>query len=208
MDTIKRNWWGPVIRGMLAIAFGVAIMATPGIALLTFVYLFGAYAVIDGVMAIAAMATGKRQDTAWWALLLGGAVSILAGVVAFAMPGLTALTLLFLIGARAVVTGIMEISAASRLWNRVDGAWAIGLGGVVSIIAGLLMFAFPGAGAIAMAWLVGAYAIAFGCVAIAAGFALRNTQRELEQGKVTITPLTSSTGTPASNRERELEEHL
>jgi uncharacterized membrane protein HdeD (DUF308 family) len=181
MMMLVGNWWAFVLRGIFAIIFGVLTFLWPGMALLTLVLLFGAYAIVDGVFNIVASfrATGAGQQR-WWVLLLEGIVSIIAGLVAFFMPGLTALALLYLIAAWAVVTGALEIAAAIRLRRQIRGEWLLALAGVLSIVFGVLLFLFPGPGALAVVLWIGAYAIAFGVLLIVLGVRLRRWERSVE----------------------------
>jgi len=181
MMTLVGNWWAFVIRGIAAILFGVLCFILPGMALLSLIFLFGFYALADGVLNIVAAfrRTGSGQ-LPWWALLIEGIISIAAGGLAFAIPSLTAVALLMLIAAWAVATGIMEIVAAIRLRKQITGEWALVLGGLLSIAFGVLMFLFPGAGALAVVIWIGAYAIIFGILMIALGVRLRKFVREVE----------------------------
>lgn len=171
-------WWAFVIRGIAAVLFGLLTFFMPGMALLTLVFLFGAYAIVEGAFNIAAafQRSGPRRQPAW-VLGLEGAVSVVAGVLAFVIPGITALTLLFLIAAWSIVTGVLEIVAAIRLRREIKGEWLLGLSGVLSAVFGVLLMAFPGAGALAVVIWIGAYAVVFGAVLIALGVRVRNFTR-------------------------------
>src|SRR5918911_425551 len=107
-----RHWWLLLLRGILAILFGIIALAAPGIALLAFIYLFAAYAILNGITAIVVSLQERRFLRHWWALLLEGILGIIFGILAFAWPGETALILLYLVAAWALVTGIMEIISA------------------------------------------------------------------------------------------------
>src|SRR3954469_15088793 len=111
---LARNWWVLVLRGLLAVLFGIAAFAWPGITLAALVILYGAYALVDGIFAIASVMIGRTSGMPWWALLLQGLAGIAVGIMTFAWPGITALVLLCLIAAWAVVTGIFSIVAAIR----------------------------------------------------------------------------------------------
>jgi uncharacterized membrane protein HdeD (DUF308 family) len=172
--TLARNWWVLALRGLCAIIFGILAFVWPGVTLGVLVLLYGAYALVDGVLAIIA-ALSKRQESGlpWWALLLEGLLGIAAGIVAFVWPGITALFLLFLIAGWAIVTGVFEIIAAIRLRKEIEGELWLALSGIVSIIFGVLLFARPGAGALTVVWLIGAYAIFFGIFLLALAFRLK-----------------------------------
>jgi uncharacterized membrane protein HdeD (DUF308 family) len=170
---VSRYWWVIALRGAVAILFGVLAFAWPGVTLSALVLLFGAYAVVDGVAAIIVGIKDYGERERWWATLLGGLVSLAAGIVTFMMPGLTALTLLTLIAIWAVMRGIFEIVAAIRLRKEIRGEWLMALAGALSIAFGLYMIAFPGAGAVAVVWWIGAYAVAIGLMLVVLGFRAR-----------------------------------
>jgi uncharacterized membrane protein HdeD (DUF308 family) len=175
-----RNWWVFVLRGIAAIAFGVATWLFPGMALLTLVLLFGAYALVDGVSAIVAALRARRKNAGErprWLLVIYGVVSIGAGLIAFFSPGITALALLILIAARAIVIGALEIAAAIQLRKAIRNEWLLALGGVLSIVFGVLLFLFPGPGALGLVLWIGAYAVVFGGLLIALGIRLRSLKR-------------------------------
>lgn len=171
---VSRYWWVIALRGAVAILFGVLAFAWPGVTLEALVLLFGAYAVVDGVAAIVVGIKDYGERERWWATLLGGLVSLAAGIVTFMMPGLTALTLLTLIAVWAVMRGIFEIVAAIRLRKEIKGEWLMALAGALSIAFGLYMIAFPGAGAVAVVWWIGAYAVAIGLMLVVLGFRARS----------------------------------
>ena len=176
------NWWAFVLRGLLAIAFGLLTFFRPGISLLALVYMFGFYALAEGIFNIIAAfrRTGPEQQP-WWALLLEGVLSMIAGLLAFFIPGITAMALLWLIAAWAIATGAMEIAAAIRLRRQIKGEWVLAVSGVLSILFGALLFAFPGAGALTVVLWIGAYAVVFGILLIALGIRLRQWARSTFQ---------------------------
>ena len=143
---LPRRWWLVALRGLAAIAFGILAFIWPGVTLSVLVLLFGAYAIVDGVLALyTAVRSGGKQI---WAPLLEGIVGIVAGLVAFSLPGLTALTLVFVIAAWAILTGLMEVIAAVRLRQVITNEWALIFSGVLSVVFGVLLVAQPGAGSI------------------------------------------------------------
>jgi len=176
VDILARNWWAIALRGLFAVLFGVAAFVWPGLTLAVLVILWGTYAFVDGIFTLVAAFRAAQMRMTWWPLVLEGILGIVAGVVAFIWPGITALALLYLIAAWALLTGIVEIIAAVRLRNVISGEWMLGLAGVLSIIFGVILIAAPGAGALAVIWTIGAYAVIFGIVLIALAFRLRGLQ--------------------------------
>ena len=177
--SLAKHWWALAIRGVLAILFGILTAFVPGLTLTALIFMFGAYAIIEGGFNVIAGIRGRRVERAWWALILEGVVSIAAGVIAFIMPGLTALALLYLIAAWAIVTGVLEIAAAIRLRRQIEGEWYLVLTGALSLIFGALVLYSPGAGALALVLWIGAYAIVFGVLLVAVAFRLRSARDEL-----------------------------
>ncbi len=175
IDAIARNWWLILVRGLAAIAFGIVCFVWPAISLLALVFLWGAYALVDGVGAII---WGARSR--WWLMAAVGAVSVVAGLIALFSPGLTALALLYLIAAWAIVRGATEIAAAIRLRRRITNEWLLALGGIASIAFGVLAAIFPGAGALSVLWLIGSFAIVFGALAVGLSLRLRSLQRTMQ----------------------------
>ena len=173
LNLIVRHRWLYIIRGILAIAFGVIALIWPGITLGVLVVLFGIYAIFQGVLAFVA-AFGNIREKHWWILLLEGLVGIGAGMVAFIWPGLTAVVLLVLIAIWAILTGIAEISAAIQLRKELTGEWVLALSGVASIIIGLVLIINPGIGLMAVVWLIGIYAIIYGALLTYLGIKARN----------------------------------
>ncbi|MDB5174330.1 MAG: hypothetical protein JWN51_3103 [Phycisphaerales bacterium] len=179
MVLLARNWWAFVLRGVLAILFGIFTFLRPGMALMTLILVFGFYAIFEGVLNVVAAfrRTGEADQQPWWALLIEGILSIVAGLFALFIPGLTAFVLLYIIAGWAIATGIMEIIAAIRLRHQIRGEWMLALLGVLSIALGILLALFPGAGALAVVLWIGAYAVVFGGLLIGLGMRLRRWAR-------------------------------
>jgi uncharacterized membrane protein HdeD (DUF308 family) len=168
------HWWALAIRGAIAIIFGLAALLRPDIALEALILLFGAYALVDGVFAIVGVFGGTRGGTPRWLLLIEGIAGILAGIIAFVLPGLTAIVLLYLIAAWAVVTGIFEIASAIRLRQEIRGEWALIVGGALSVLFGVILAVIgPVAGLLSLIWLIGVYAVAFGILMLITAFQVR-----------------------------------
>lgn len=173
LHALAKNWWLLLLRGILAIVFGILAFAWPGITLVTLVLFYGAYALVDGIFAIAAAIMGGAPGSRWW-LALVGLFGIAAGILTFAWPGLTALVLLFFIAGWAIAMGVFEIVGAIRLRKEIDNEWWLILGGIVSVLFGIVLLARPGAGALALIWVIGSFAILFGILNIAFALRLRN----------------------------------
>jgi uncharacterized membrane protein HdeD (DUF308 family) len=170
---LARYWWAIVLRGVVALVLGLMAFVWPGLTLAALVLLFGAYALCDGVAAIILGITEYGNRDRWWATLVGGVVSIAAGLITLFRPGVTAMVLLFVIAAWAIVRGVFDIMAAIRLRHVIDGEWLLALSGGLSIGFGLLLIAFPGAGALAVLWWIGAYLMLLGAMLVVLGFRLR-----------------------------------
>lgn len=175
------RWRMLVVRGVAAVLFGTLTLITPKISLLALVMLWGAYALVDGVSNLVLATRGARAGFRWGWLAFEGVVSIAAGVVTFVWPGITAIALLALIAAWAVVTGIAEIAAAVWLRREIRGEWLLATSGVLSIAFGVLLIVYPRSGALALAWLIGAYAVAFGALLISLGVRLKRWHRAEER---------------------------
>lgn len=171
MTDLAGNWWVLALRGALGILFGIGAFVWPGATLAALILVFGAYVFVDGVFAVVAGIGMRRQLSLWWLVVLEGVAGIGLGLLTFRSPDTTALVLLTLIAAWSIVTGIFEIVTALRIRALIENEWLMILSGVVSIIFGALLIAQPGAGAIAIVWLLGAYALLFGILTLM--FALR-----------------------------------
>ena len=181
LSVYTSSWWALLLRGIAAVLFGVLAFVWPGITLTVLVLLWGAYAFVDGAFAIAAGIRSHVENRRWWVLLLEGILGVAAGIVAFAVPGITALVLLMLIAAWAIVTGVFEIVAAIQMRKYIKGEWLLILAGIASILFGVLLFINPGAGALAVIWLIAAYAIVFGVILIALSLRLHGMVRSTDQ---------------------------
>jgi uncharacterized membrane protein HdeD (DUF308 family) len=185
LEILARYWWVLLIRGIAAIAFGVLAFVWPGLTLATLILLFGAFALVDGVFALVTAIAGRRQDESWWLGILRGVIGIGIGVVTFVDPAITALALVLYIAAWALASGVLEIAAAIRLRNEIEGEWALALAGVLSIaFAGLLLWA-PGAGALALLWWIAAWALVLGVLLVLESFKLRGLRERSGAGRRT-----------------------
>ena len=172
LHALAKNWWLEVLRGVAAIIFGILAFVWPGITLLTLVLFWGAFALVDGVLAIIAAVKGGNPMPRWW-LAIVGIAGIAAGALTFLIPGLAALVLVTFIAVWAIVLGVMEIYGAIRLRKEIEGEWFLILNGVLSVIFGILILWRPGIGALALVWIIGAYAIILGIIYVAFGLKLR-----------------------------------
>jgi len=175
---LARNWWSLVIRGLAAILLGVITVFSPGITLGALVLVFGIYALIDGLVSIAGAVKAIQKHERWGILIFEGIAGIAVFIITIAWPAITALSLVYVIAAWALITGVFEIAAAIRLRKHIEHEWLLALTGVASLILGVLMIAVPLAGALAIALWVGAYAFVFGILLVVLGFRLRNWARE------------------------------
>ncbi len=181
---LANNWWAMLGRGVVAILFGVIALTLPEATLTTLVVLWGFYALISGIIAIVAAVSGAPTGPRW-SLALEGAVALAAAAVTFLQPHLTALVLLFLVAAWALIGGVLLLVAAIRLRKEIANEFWLGLTGLVSMAFGIMLFAQPRAGAMAVVWLIGMYSIVFGALWCAFAMRLhgikkRNTKEELE----------------------------
>jgi uncharacterized membrane protein HdeD (DUF308 family) len=173
LHALAKGWWLLLLRGIAAVIFGVLAFAWPGVTLLVLVLIYGAYALVDGVLALAAAVMGRGGPIPTWWLVIVGLLGIAAGIVTFVWPGITALLLILFIGAWALVHGIFEIIGAIQLRKEIDNEWMLILSGALSVLFGLGVLILPGAGALALIWVIGAYSIVFGILMIAFAFRLK-----------------------------------
>ncbi len=173
LRALASRWWVLLLRGIAAILFGVLAFVWPGLTLVTLVLLYGAFALVDGVLSlIAAFTGGVKPAPAWW-LVVVGLLGIAAGIVTFMWPGITAILLVVFIGAWALVHGIFEIIGAIQLRKEIDNEWMLILGGVLSVLFGVVVLIAPGAGALGLVWIIAAYSILFGITFVALALRLR-----------------------------------
>lgn len=179
---VARWWWTFIVRGILAIAFGILAFFAPSLGIAVLVGLFGAWVLIDGAASILAGIRTRGSDRSWWLEILEGIAGIAAGLLALIFPLFAAEVLVLIIAAWAVVTGIFEIVAAIRLREQIRGEIWLGLAGVVSILFGIVLVLFPAAGALSLVWLIGGSAIAFGGFLVVLGWRLRGIHALVRRG--------------------------
>jgi uncharacterized membrane protein HdeD (DUF308 family) len=173
IETLKRHWWVPVIRGIAAIAFGIIAFVYPGLTIATLVLFFGAWVLIDGIFRIVGAIGHRASDSDWGWQLVIGLLGIVVGLLTFHAPQITALALVIYIAAWALMIGASEIAAAVKLRREIKGEWFLILMGLASIIFAVLLLWNPVAGAAAVIWLIAWYAVVLGVLAIFFGFRLR-----------------------------------
>ena len=170
---LSRTWWALLLRGLVAIAFGVLAWRNPGISLATLVLLFGVFTLADGILGVWTAIAGRGEHDDWWVLLLGGLLGVGIGILTFAAPGITTLALLFYIAVWAIATGALQIVAAIRLRQEIQGEWLLVLGGLLSVVLGVFLMARPGEGAVAVVRIIAAYAVIWGVVLVMLAFRVR-----------------------------------
>lgn len=182
LSVLAENWWLLLLRGIAAVIFGLLAFIWPGLTLLTLVILFGVYALFDGFIALIAAVKGRHKSTPMWWLIVVGLVSVAAGIITFIYPQITGLVLVLFIGAWALVRGLFEIVGAVRLRKEIRGEWLLIAAGMLSVLFGIAILVNPGAGALALVWLIGAYAIALGLPLIWFAFRVRKRFKQVDSG--------------------------
>lgn len=178
LHALAKNWWLLLLRGIASIVFGLLAFAWPGLTLVTLVLFYGAFALVDGVIALAAAIKGGAKPAPTWWLVVVGLLGIAVGIATFVMPGITAIALVLFIGAWALVHGIFEIIGAIQLRKEIDNEWMLILSGIVSVLFGLIVLTAPGAGALGLVWAIAAYSIVFGISFIGLSLRLKNHRHE------------------------------
>jgi uncharacterized membrane protein HdeD (DUF308 family) len=173
---LRGVWWLVLIRGILAILFGLFALFAPGTALLALVFVFGAYAIIDGITAIVAGIRHRKDESHWGWQVFQGVVSVIAGIIAFVWPGVTVLAILFVIAFWSIISGVAQIVESFTMRKRGLTSWGWTLAaGIVSVLFGIVLLAWPGAGLITLLWLVGVFALVFGVIFVVWALRLRTS---------------------------------
>ena len=176
LHTLSRYWWLILLRGIAFIVFGVLAFMWPGLTLVTLVLFYGAFALVDGVLALAhAIMGGGEMGSRWW-LALVGVAGIAVGILTFMWPGLTALLLLVFIACWAIVLGVFQIAGAIKLRKEIDNEWTLILSGALSVLFGVVLLLAPGPGAVGLIWVIAAYAVVFGVLLVMLSFRLKKHQ--------------------------------
>jgi uncharacterized membrane protein HdeD (DUF308 family) len=173
---LGKSWWALALRGLVAILFGLTALFWPGLILAVLIVLFGAYALVDGLLAVVAAFRSSGRGMRRPLLLIDGAIGILFGILTLFWPGLTALALLYIIAFWTILSGITRIAMAIMLRREIENEWSIALSGVLSVILGIVLILLPGAGLLAYAWLIGVLALAVGIALIYYAFGVRVRQ--------------------------------
>lgn len=173
IGVLARNWWALTIRGVAAVIFGILAFAWPNATWYAIAILFGAYAFVDGIFAIVGAVRAAEAHERWWPFVIEGIIGLAIAAITFYDVNLTIIALYYTLAAWAFLTGIMEIVAAIQLRKAVAGELMLIVGGIASILFGIIMVWHPVAGALAIAWLAGAYAIIFGISMIGLSLRLR-----------------------------------
>jgi uncharacterized membrane protein HdeD (DUF308 family) len=182
LSLVSRDWWVYAVRGIAAILFGIMALIWPAPTLAVLVLLFGAYAFIDGVALLVALARGDVLARSHkWITGIMGALGIVVSIVTFLWPGMTTLTLLYVVAIWATATGILQIVAAIEFRKEIDGEFFVVLGGIFSIVFGGLLVAFPGTGLLSLVWLVGFWAEMFGFSSLGLAYRLHGIDRDLNK---------------------------
>lgn len=176
---LHRTWWVLLLRGLVAIVFGVLTWLQPAASAAALVLVFGVYVFVDGLLGVYAAINSRRQSRHWWVILLWGLTGVVVGLLTVVKPAITALVLTMYIGAWALITGVMQIIAAIRLRKEIEGEWVLVLGGLISVLLGGFVLAQPGAGMMAMLWVLALYAVAFGVLMVILAFKIRKGARWL-----------------------------
>ena len=184
MDTNLKSvanavWWLVLLRGILLVIFGIIALVSPGIALLALVWVFGLFAILEGIAAVV-IGIRSRGEPQWVWTIVQGVVSVLAGIIALIWPGLTALALLFVIAFWAIVLGIGEIGGAfaSRRNGSTSWGWTLAAG-LLNVIFGVLLLIWPAGGILTLIWLVGIFALAGGIVLVVLAFKVRSVAKSV-----------------------------
>jgi uncharacterized membrane protein HdeD (DUF308 family) len=178
MVLVPGSWQSLALRGLAALLFGILALVWPDLTLWALVILFGAYVLVDGLFALAAAFRGEGRDRRGW-LAVEGVAGVLAGIITFVWPDITALALLFLIAAWALVTGVMKIAMAIQLRHEISNEWMLWLSGLVSIAFAVVLVITPGAGALVITWLIGWFAVVLAIVLFVVAWRLRRIETDI-----------------------------
>jgi uncharacterized membrane protein HdeD (DUF308 family) len=177
--SLAKNWWLLLLRGLLAVAFGILLFTRPSISVAILITFFGAYSLVDGVFSAYSAVSQRRQHEHWVLMLVGGLCGIAIGLITFYSPGITAIVLLFYIAIWSIIIGTSQIIMAVKLRAEIKGEFWLGLAGLVSVLFGLYLIYNPGAGILSVIWVLAAYAVLFGFLMIALSFRVKGLAKAL-----------------------------
>ena len=177
LPSLARHWWVFLVRGLVAIAFGLVAFFYPVATLYTFILFYAVFSIVDGLFAVVSAVRERGMGARWWLALIG-VLGVVAGAAAYLWPGLTALAVLTLIGIWALVYGVVEIIGAIRLRKEIDNEWLLLAHGILAALFGLIVLARPSAGALALIWLIALFALASGVVLVILSFRLKGLAAE------------------------------
>lgn len=173
---IQKPQWSVLLRGLLALFIGLFALFSPNITLSILVILIGAYIFANGLLAIVFSLYGRQyEDPSWWFYLSEGIVGILIGFTIFIWPAITSLILLYAIATWAIFSGVIQIITYIKLQRIFEQEILLLVGGLLSIVIGLIFFRFPIGGIVTITWIIGLYAVIFGILSIISAFKARNT---------------------------------
>ena len=181
VSELAMNWWSMGIRGVITALFGVAAIAWPNITLAVLIGLFGIFMLVDGVIAFISAIRAGQERQRWWTYVVEGLVEVGIGIAVFSVPQVTAVILLYFIAFWAIFIGIWRIATAIELRREIEGEWLWGLSGLVALLFGFAILAFPAAGALTLVRVIGIFALAFGIFSIIMSFRVRSWQHEAEE---------------------------
>jgi uncharacterized membrane protein HdeD (DUF308 family) len=183
LDLFARNWWVYVIRGAVALIFGMYAWFMPGLAMKILLTFFGIFVLIEGIFAIIGSIAGRKHSDVWWIVLLEGIAGLALGILTLTRPLYVATVIVIFVAIWAIWGGLFRIIAAVRLRREIESEWLLILGGIVSILFGLMLFKYTGAGIVAISWMIAFFATFFGVLLISFGFKVRKFQKEAEAGQ-------------------------
>ncbi len=181
LESYVRHWWTIALGGLLGILFGIVALVWPQVTLMALVYVFAAFAVLDGVLTLFFSIATHKEDERWGMLAASGIAEIVLGVVIFIWPQITAQIFVYMVAAWAIMTGVFEILAAADFRGVIDNGWLLILTGLLSVAFGVLLIVYPSAGAISLVWIIGLYAIVNGILDIVFAFRLHGLAKKVEK---------------------------
>jgi uncharacterized membrane protein HdeD (DUF308 family) len=176
INELTGRWWVLLLRGVAAIGFGILAFVWPGMTLLTLVFLYGAFALVDGVFAVIGAMVGWVRSTSAWLLVAAGILGIVVGLLTLMWPGAVAVGLVLYVGAWAIVRGVIDVFNAIRLRKEIPNEWSLLISGLLSIVFGCLIFLAPRLGVLAVIWPLAACAVAAGILLVALAFRLHSLE--------------------------------